>query len=196
MDIQSFTQNVHSLAKADDKKAKGSMGQEVSELAHAKNADKSQESIAVSTKKQLNAAILQSAVDVSVGSKSLSLTFKAAIEGINDALKETMGDNAIQEAYSTGVDVSPEATSERIVSLSTAFFSSYQQQHPELTQEQAITRFTDIIAGGINTGFSEARDILSGLNVLEGDIADNIDLTYTLVQEKLNAFVTNFTQAK
>jgi hypothetical protein len=81
------------------------------------------------------------------------------------------------------------------VSLSTAFFGSYQKQHPELSATDALIKFTDIIKGGINTGFDEARDILSGLQVLEGDIASKIDLTYDLVQEKLTSFVENFGQA-
>jgi hypothetical protein len=193
METNLFSQAVKTLAKSDTKQANSSpMGQQVTELAHTKNADKAQESSAVTAKKQLNAAILQSAVDVSAGSKYLSLTFKTAIEGINDALKETLGDNAIQNAYDSGLDVSPEATAERIVSLSTAFFGSYQKQHPELSQEDALTKFTDLISGGINTGFGEARDILSALQVLEGDIASNIDLTYDLVQEKLSSFIENF----
>jgi hypothetical protein len=35
---------------------------------------------------------------------------------------------------------------------------------------------------------TEAREILGGLNVLDGDIASNIDKTYDLVQKKLNDF--------
>jgi hypothetical protein len=193
METNLFSQAVKTLAKSDTKQANTSpMGQQVSELAHTKNADKAQESSSVTAKKQLNATILQSAVDVSAGSKFLSLTFKTAIEGINDALKATLGDNAIQNAYDSGLDVSPEATAERIVSLSTAFFGSYQKQHPELSQEDALTKFTDLISGGINTGFGEARDILTALQVLEGDIASNIDLTYDLVQGKLSSFIENF----
>ena len=113
MEIQPFGQQVQELAKADDKKASGPFGQTISALAQSKN--------------QLNTAILQSNADVSLsaGNESLSLVFKTALEGINDALKDTFGDNAIQEAYDSGLDVSPEATAERIVSLSTAFFGSY-----------------------------------------------------------------------
>ena len=195
METKLFNQAVQSLAKSDTKQVNTSpMGQQVSELAHAKNAYNAQETSSVTAKKQFNAAILQSAVDVSAGSKFLSLTFKTAIQGINDALKETLGDNAIQNAYDSGLDVSPEATAGRIVSLSTSFFGSYQKQHPELSQADALTKFTDIIGSGINTGFGEARDILSGLQVLEGDIASNIDLTYDLVQQKLTSFIESFGQ--
>jgi len=184
MEIQ-FSQSVKELAKADNKKENGPIGPEVSDLAQIKN----------SAKKELNAAILESAINVNAASGSpQALVLKAALEGINDALQATMGDNAIQNTYDSGLDVSPEATAGRIVSLSTAFFSSYQEQHPELSEQEALIKFTDLISGGIDTGFSEARDILTGLNVLEGDIASNIDSTYDLVQEKLTAFIESFNQ--
>lgn len=186
MHIQTFSQNVSTLAKSDDKTANGPMGHEVSE--------KAQESAFITAKNQLNAAILQSAVDMnfSAGDEPSSLVLKTALEGINEALKETMGDNAIQTAYDSGLDVSPEATAERIVSLSTAFFSQYQELHPEMDQDEALAAFTEIIRGGIDKGFAEARDILSGLNVLQGEIADNIDKTYALVQDGLESFVENY----
>ncbi|MBT5370276.1 MAG: DUF5610 domain-containing protein, partial [Gammaproteobacteria bacterium] len=49
-----------------------------------------------------------------------------------------------------------------------------------------------IIGGGIDQGFAEAREILDGLSVLEGDIATNIDATYDLVQEGLQAFIESY----
>jgi hypothetical protein len=162
--------------------------QDVKTLAHAKNAAKA----------ELNAKLLASALDVtvSVGNDQQALVLKTAIEGINEALQETLGDNAIQNAYDSGLDVSPEATAERIVSLSTAFFAAYQNANPDLSQEEALTAFVDVIGGGIEQGFTEARDILEGLSVLEGDIATNIDSTYDLVQQGLLTFVANVNQVE
>ncbi len=194
MDIQTFSQDVRTLAKSDNKKVNDPMGREVSDMAHTKNAEKPHASMSAVVKNQQNAAILQSAVDMSIstGNESMSLVLKTALEGINEALKGTLGDNAIQTAYDSGIDVSPEATAERIVSLSTAFFDQYLQQHPEMDQEEALVAFTDIIRSGIETGFAEARNILAGLNVLEGEIAANIDKTYDLVQEGLKSFVEGY----
>ncbi len=194
MDIQTFSQNVNTIAKSDEKKASGPMGREISEMAHEKNTDKTQESMFVSVKNQQRAAILQSAIDmnISAGNEPMSLVLRTALDGINEALKETMGDNAIQTAYDSGIDVSPEATAERIVSLSTAFFDQYQEQHPEMDQDEALVAFTEVISGGIDKGFAEAREILNGLKVLEGEIASNIDKTYDLVQDGLKSFVENF----
>jgi hypothetical protein len=184
MEIQTkqFSQQVNDLTKSVDKEANGPAGQTVSDLTQLRN----------NSKKQLNAAILQSTINVSASNSPQSLVLKTALAGINDALKGTLGDNAIQTAVDAGLNVSPDATAERIVSLSTAFFSGYQQQHPELSEQDALTKFTTLIGGGIDHGFSEARDILSGLSVLNGDVASNIDSTYALVQEKLSAFVENF----
>ncbi len=180
-------QIVKELPKPENKNEHGGIGKgiEVSELAQTRN----------DAKKALNAAIIQSSIDVSSASSSpQGLVLKAALEGINDALKASMGDNAIQNTYDSGLDVSPEATADRIVSLSTAFFDAYKGQNPNLSEEEALTKFIDVISGGIDTGFGEARDILSGLSVLEGDIATNIDSTYDLVQEKLQAFVDSFSE--
>jgi len=176
-----FNQQVQSLAKSDEKKDAGPMGHEVSDLAHAKNL----------AKKSLNSAIIESTINVSVTDSPQALVLRTALEGVNDALQASLGDNAIQSAYDSGLDVSPEATADRIVSLSTAFLPQYQEQHPELNEEEALASFTEIIRGGIQTGFSEAREILGGLDVLDGDIATNIDKTYDLVQEKLAAFAEN-----
>ncbi len=186
-----FGTKVHELKQDYGKQQ---LGVHVSDAAHKKNAARKAEEPQPSAKQQLNQAILQANVDVSIsaGNQPMALLFKSAIEGINDVL----GENTIQNAYDSGLDVSPEATAGRIVSLSTAFYPSYKEQHPELSEEEAATKLTDLISGGIEQGFAEAREILSSLNVLEGDIASNIDKTYDLVQEGLQAFLDTYVNNK
>lgn len=147
-----------------------------------------------SAKTQLNQSILQASIDVnlSAGNKPMALLLKTALEGINKALQSEFGDNAIQKAYDSGLDVSPEATADRIVKMSTAFFDKYQTNHPELSTADALNSFVKVIGSGVDKGFGEARDILQGLNVLKGSIASNIDATYELVQKGLKAFVDNY----
>jgi hypothetical protein len=144
----------------------------------------------VTPQQKLNIAILQAHQDVSISTKNepLALIYKAAIEGINKELKTELGENAIENAYESDLDVSPEATADRILSFSIGLFPLYQQQRPELSEPEQAEQFAKIIGGGIDTGFSEAREILDGLGVLEGDIADNINKTYTIIQEELAAF--------
>ena len=193
-----FSQDVRSLAKAQDKKENGPMGQQVSNLAHEKKIAEVQEPISVSNKKQLNAAIIESTLKFSntVGDQPLSLLLKTALQGINEALKEGGVESSVEDAYESGIDFSPEATAERIVSFSTQLLGAYREQHPEMDAEESLASFVDIIGGGIEQGFSEAKDILGNLNVLEGDISNNIDKTYELVQKGLQSFVDSFSEAK
>jgi len=146
----------------------------------------------IDVKKQFNASILESTIKLSSTNSPLSLTLKSTLESINDELRESLGDNAIQTSFDAGIDISPEATAERIVSLSTAQFGSYSKQHPEYTQQDAFDNFNALIQSGIEKGFNEAKGILSSLAVLKGDILGNINITYDLVQEKLGSFMENF----
>lgn len=189
-----FSQDVRSLAKAQDKKDSGAMGQQVSGLADNKKMTEVQEPISVSQKKQLNAAIIESSLKFSksIGDQPLSLLLKTALQGINEALKAGGVETSVEGAYESGIDFSPEATAERIVAFSTQFLASYREQHPELNEEQSLTAFVEIISGGIEQGFAEAKDILGALKVLGGDIATNIDKTYELVQQGLQSFVDSF----
>ena len=126
-----------------------------------------------SGRSQQNLAILESHHNLSLNSKNqpLSLILKTALEGINEQLKPYFGDNAIETAVANKVDVSPEATAERIVNQSTAFFSAFQKQNSKLNFEQQLDKFIEVIGGGIDQGFKEARDILDSLQVLNGDIS-------------------------
>lgn len=186
-----YSQDVRVLAKAPDKADNKPVGQQVSELAHDKKIGQAPDTILVSSKKQLNAAIIESALkfNTTIGDQPLSLVLKTALQGINEALKTSGVENNVEEAYESGVDFSPEATAERIVSFSTQFLASYRAQNSEMSEEESLTAFVDIISSGIDLGFSEAKDILGGLKVLEGDVSENIDKTYALVQSGLQAFV-------
>ncbi len=147
---------------------------------------------------ELNLSILNASFNLSEGNgdTAMALLFKTALQGINDVLAPEMGSNAIQKAYEQGLDVSPEATAERIVQMSTAFFDAYYRTRQHLPLEEALESFVKVIGSGIDQGFKEARDILSGLQVLEGDIASNIDKTYDLVQQGLQAFLQNYQSSR
>ncbi|MDA7745745.1 DUF5610 domain-containing protein [Psychromonas sp.] len=144
-------------------------------------------------KKQLNAAILQSAIEHSNQSSSikeqpLALVLKTALQGINDALKEIEPTQSLQQSYESEVDFSPEATAERIVTFSTNFFTSYQEQHPELGEQEARETFSDLMLEGVKKGVGEAKDILKALSVLEGSVETDIDKTMEYVLQGFEKF--------
>ena len=183
MEIQSFSQSVRALAQAENKKEIGPIGRQVSELAHLKNAEK----------KQQETTPTDPAVNIDAGKEPQSLILQASLTGINEALQEAFGETTVQIPNETSFNLDPEATAESIVSSSTAVFSEFQEQHPELSQEEALSAFSDTIKTGLETGFSEAKDILASLNVLlNGDTEATIDETYVLIQEKLQLFIDSF----
>ena len=140
-------------------------------------------SIQAKSHAQLNAAIVQSSIDVSInsGNEPLALLLQSAIAGINDLLKPEFGENAIQNAVDQ--DNTPDGTAGRIVSLSTGFFELFKQQHVGENEADVLKNFMATIRSGFEQGYGEARDILQGMNVLNGDVASNIDKTYELVQK-------------
>jgi hypothetical protein len=155
--------------------------------------DDSNVSVAAKAKAQLNVSIVQASLTVSLNSSNdpLSVVLKTALTGINEALKGDYGDNAIQNAVSQ--DNTPEGTASRIVSLSTAFYEAYKQQNPGQDEETTLNNFVNTLKKGVDQGFKEARDVLQGLKVLNGDIASNIDKTYDLVQQGYSDFIAAHT---
>ncbi len=121
----------------------------------------------------------------------LELVYKAAIEQLNEILEMELGTGSIENAASSGMDFSPEAVSERIVGFATGFLSNFQENHPDQAPVEQLSDFMSLIRGAIDKGFEEARDILGGLSVLSGEIETNVDRTYDLIQNKLDAFERN-----
>ena len=140
-------------------------------------------------KAQFNLSIVQASLEVSLQTQNdpLSLVYKTAIENINDILRPQLGDNAIQTASTQ--DNSPEATAGRIVSFITNMFDLYKKNNPDKDDAGNIDDYMNLIFKGVDQGFKEARGILESLNVLQGDIASNIDKTYDLVQKALGDFI-------
>jgi hypothetical protein len=139
----------------------------------------------------LNSAIVQTTMNVALntGNEPLALLLKTAINGINEELKPSMGDDAIQNAAATQ-DNSPEATASRIVSLSTGFYDAYRTQNKLEDNAETREQFVGVIRGGFEKGFKDAQNVLQGLKVLNGDVAAGIDRTYELVMQGFDDFST------
>lgn len=146
---------------------------------------------------QLDSQILQASFEVSIssGNNGMALLYRTAIDSINEQLAPEFGPNALQAAMQQ--DNSAEATAERILSQSTAFFDAYARQNPNQEPEEAIRNFVNIIRGGFEQGYKEAANILSGLGVMgEGSsIAADIGKTFDLVQKGYDDFLQTKLQA-
>jgi hypothetical protein len=147
-------------------------------------------SVSQLSRQMMNNTILaaQEEVSIAAGDKSMALLYRAAIEAINAELAPTLGETSVQKSVKSGVDYSPEATADRIVSFATRFFAVHQQQNQSMGLDEQVDSFMLKIGDAIDHGFKEASEILSGLKVLEGDIAAGVDKTYELIQQGLAQF--------
>jgi hypothetical protein len=139
-------------------------------------------------RKTQNIAILDAVASNSAAGNPMQLLYRTAIEEINKQLEPVLGENSVQSAYESELDVSPEATAKRIVQGATAFYEAFKSQNSQLNEEESLNEFLNVISAGIDTGFDDAKNILESLSVLEGDIATNIDRTYDFVQQGLSSF--------
>ncbi len=138
----------------------------------------------------LKASIVETSVNVSfsVRDQPLGLIYRSAIEKLNEHLEPELGPEPVQAAAAADMDFSPGAVAERIVSFASGFFGAYAENHAGEKTEEQLSGFMSLIRDAIDQGFKEASDILDGLGVLQGEIKDNADRTYDLIQEQLSAF--------
>jgi hypothetical protein len=143
-------------------------------------------------KAELNTQIVQASLSVSIsaGNEPQQLVLRSVIDRLNELLDDGTGVPALDTASKQ--DNSPAGTAGRIVSLSTAFFDAYAAQHPGEDEAATAKSFVDMIRGGVEQGFKDARGILEGLSALQGDVAGNIDKTYELVMKGLDDFLAKF----
>lgn len=141
-------------------------------------------------KQKLNAAIMENQLKLSAGEddNSMKLLYKTALEGINKELEAEFGPNAAEKIKNSGVDTSPQATADRIVGFATAFYQKYAEQKPDMPEEERLDKFLALVGGGVDKGFEDARSVLDGLGVLNGKIAEDIDSTYSLIQDGFAKF--------
>lgn len=140
---------------------------------------------------EANKEILQSSLNVSIkaGEKSQALLFRAAIDRINELLAPEMGPDALQSAAAQ--DNSAEATAGRILSITTGFFDLYAAQRPQDDPDEVAKDFVKLIRGGFEKGFNEAKEILQGLEVFNGDVESGVMKTYELVHKGLDDFLAS-----
>lgn len=153
------------------------------------------------SKEQLNVQILQASAQVSInaGDNSQTLVLNSAIDRINEILSA----NGVSTTQTSGtsssdglsgfsaIDTSPEATSQRILSFATAFYSQYAEQNPDKDAATAATDFVSLVRGGFEKGYNEAKDILESLKVWSGDVQSGIEKTFSLVQQGFDSFLQN-----
>ncbi len=140
-------------------------------------------------KDELDEPIKQSSnAEISVKDNYLILLFNAVIENINEQLTSDLGTNVIKKSLDEGLEVSPESIAQRIVSLTALQYQVFTQYQQETDEVIVLDKYIEALSIGVDDGFREARSVLNGLEILNGDIASNVDKTHEFVQEKLMLF--------
>jgi len=111
--------------------------------------------------------------------------------GNNYGQYKTEAEQIIQaslDAFNNGDPFSPQATADRIVNFAVSFFPMFAADNPDMTFEEQVKAYQDMVEGAIDEGFKDALRILGAL---PNDISAGIEQTRSLVSEKLDAFFSN-----
>jgi hypothetical protein len=133
-------------------------------------------SVLLSISKQVDTVYAQRVLDDSLADK------------FNAAFQEAGMDTNVESLLGSGLDFSPEATANRIVSFAVGFFGSFKANHQEDGPPDQIDGFTEMIKGAVEQGFAEARDMLEGIGDIKSETASNIDATFSLVMSGIDEF--------
>ena len=118
-----------------------------------------------------------------------NIVLDRAFEQLRAVVDEARAELGIPEGET--IDLSPEATGDRIADFALNFFSKYAENNGLADDEEGRAQFADFIGGAINKGIDEARGILTALNALNPDTTLGIDATASHIQGRLEDFVTN-----
>ncbi len=96
--------------------------------------------------------------------------------------------DSVQQAYSSPLDLSPDATANRIFQFSMGMFGIYQAQHPDEPSDVALANFEELVRGAIDEGFDDALQILDKLGKLDEATNEFVNNTRSILGRLLDAF--------
>ena len=99
-----------------------------------------------------------------------------------NSLEKTLNKDGLSLRGLDHADFTPVKVADRIIGAVNQALGQFINNHPQANESD----FFDQVRTGIEKGFNEARDILQSLNVLQGNVAEDINETYDLVQEGLD----------
>ena len=110
--------------------------------------------------------------------------------GIADRIKETFAKYGVDLEDAEGLDMSVDATAQRIFEGIVGLFDVYKRQNPDQSETDVVAGFERTVRAGAKAGFGEAYEIISGLNVPEATLAqarDTMDALESLLDEHFAA---------
>lgn len=138
----------------------------------------------------IEATLLDAEDEVTVGvddlTKSLTISAREIVRAINEALGTDLPEGIESLAPA---DVTPEASSDMVVSGIAAMFDAFAKQNPGLEGEELVEEFMSQARSGVEAGYNEAFSFLRDLGAFEFEgVQDGVAETKALIDQKLNAF--------
>ena len=126
--------------------------------------------------------------------KSLTILGDKIVSKLNELMKKELPEG-IQSLKPE--DQTAEKTADRIVSGVVGLLPAFAAQNKNLEGEELISKFMEVVKGGIKEGYEDAIKILEGLGAMEfGGVQSGIEETMKLVGEKLDAFAAQLIGSK
>ncbi|MBX7259437.1 MAG: DUF5610 domain-containing protein [Candidatus Hydrogenedentes bacterium] len=125
--------------------------------------------------------------------QAISIVTERSISKLQAVVSDARASLGLSE--DSPLDVSPEATANRIADFALNFFDKYLEKHPEVSGDDAKKQFAEFIGGAIGQGIEEARGILGALSALNPDVDNHINSIADLIQKRLDDFVSGTSQA-
>lgn len=91
--------------------------------------------------------------------------------------------------YVTFSQPSPKETADVIVGFATGFFELFVKNHPEMSDQEALREFDQLIRKSIKRGALEALDVIRGLHRDTGDTLEDLKKSLDFVERGLQAFM-------
>lgn len=107
---------------------------------------------------------------------------------VGQALAEKLKAYGVNLGETAGLDVSAEATADRIFQGTTALLPIFARQNPDLSQSELIDKFEETIRTAVGKGFDEALDILSGFAEFDDGMRAEAERTRGILDMKFDQY--------
>jgi len=167
---------IASAAKPAAAKAIGASAQMTAARILSTDPEAPEEAVTLSVNRRIDYAYTQRVLTDSVEDK------------LNTALEKAGLDMRAEDLLQEGLDVTPEATAQRITEFAVSFYEGYKQNNADVEGEEQLSGFVDLVKGAVEEGFADAREVLEGIGRIPDQVSQDMDRTLELTMEGIDAF--------
>jgi hypothetical protein len=123
---------------------------------------------------------------------NLELLFASFIAYFNQVFEEDLGGILLDNSMEPDLKSSIPSFSDRIVTVTTDLFETYFDLHPELSEQEALDQYMNMLYSSINMTVSDFKEMLDRLHQLDEETSSALDEISDSIIEKGNEFIDSF----